>query len=102
MALARHYIYNEIAASLEYALKKPAISYFKISRVEPVDFVVDDIPVKVIVQSSGALGWHEKGLLGAMKALGSKCGYLTAPIEKSDPIQKKGLSRVSWMHFAGG
>ncbi len=100
LTLARHFIYNEIAANYQYRLKRVSITYFKSARGEPVDFVLDDLPIKVIVKSSGATGWSEKGLLGAMKALKSPQGILCAPIEKSDSIKMKGLSRVSWLHFS--
>lgn len=100
LTLARHFIYNEIAASLEYQLKKVSISYFKSARGEPIDFVVGDLPIKVITKSSGAFGWEEKGLSAAIKKLGSGSGLLAVPIEKSDPLKKKGVSRVSWLHFS--
>lgn len=100
LSLARHYIYNEIASNYEYRLQRPLIAYFKSARGEPVDFVVNDLPIKVVVKSSGALGWYEKGLKGAMKALKSDQGFLLAPIEKSDRIKNKGVSRVSWLHFS--
>lgn len=100
LTLARHSLYNELVANYEYRLEHPSISYFKSARGEPIDFVVNDLPIKVIVKSSGALGWSEKGLKGAMKTLGSPQGFLCAPIEKSDPIQKEGITRVSWLHFS--
>ncbi len=99
LALARHYIFNEIAARCEYALDRKNIAYYKSARGEPVDFVVDGLPIKIITDSSASYGWHTKGLLGAMKALGSEQGLLAAPIEKSDTLKAKGLSRVSWLHF---
>jgi hypothetical protein len=99
LTLARHSIYNEIAAGREYQLRKNSITYFKSARGEPIDFVVDETPIKVITKSSGALGWEEKGLVGAMKKLGSPMGLLTAPIEKSDAVKETGISRVSWLHF---
>lgn len=98
LTLARHYLYNEISASIEYSLRKPLISYFKSGRGEPVDFVVDNIPIKVVVKSSGPYGWYEKGLLGAISKLKSKTGILAAPIEKSD--KKNKIQRVSWLHFS--
>jgi hypothetical protein len=61
---------------------------------------VNDIPIKIITKSSGALGWEEKGLIAAIKKIGSGFGFLAAPIEKSDPLKKKGISRVSWLHFS--
>ena len=100
LTLARHLLYNEIATRYEYDLKKTTISYFKSTHGEPVDFVVNDLPIKVIVKSSGPLGWYEKGLEGAMKTLNSSKGLLVAPIEKSDPVKRKGISRVSWLHFS--
>jgi predicted AAA+ superfamily ATPase len=99
LTLARHAIYNEIASGQEYQLKKHSITYFKSARGEPIDFVVNHIPIKVITKSSGALGWEEKGLAGAIKKLGSQSGLLAAPIDKSDPLKKIGISRVSWLHF---
>jgi len=102
LTLARHTLYNEIAAHRQYQLQKLEITYYKSARGEPIDFVVDGIPIKVIEKSSGALGWYEKGLLGALKTLRAKQALLCAPIEKSDPIQKKGISRVSWLHFSRG
>lgn len=100
LALVRHTLFNEIAAHHEYRLKRADIKYYKSSRGEPIDFVVDGLPVKIVLQSSGALGWHEKGLAGAMKKLRSPQGLLLAPIDQSDPIKKVGISRVSWLHFS--
>ncbi len=65
-----------------------------------MDFVLGKVPVKIITKSSGALGWEEKGVAGAMKKLRSSQGLLLAPIEKSDPLSKKGISRMSWLHFS--
>ncbi len=100
LTLARHCLYNEIVAHPEYRLKRASVTYFKSARGEPVDFVIDGLPVKVIVQSSGAIGWHEKGLLGAIKTLKSSRGWIAAPIEKSDPLRKSGVTRVSWLQFS--
>ncbi len=100
LSLARHVIYNEIAAGHEYQLKRASISYFKSARGEPIDFVIDGLPLKVIVKSSGPLGWYEKGLLGAIKTLRCARGLIAAPIEKSDPVRKTGITRVSWLHFS--
>lgn len=100
LTLARHCIYNEIMTSYEYNLNRINCSYYKSPRSEPIDFVVNNLPIKVIVKSSGPLGWYQKGLAGAMKKLGCDQGFLAAPIEKSDPIAKKGISRVSWLHFS--
>ena len=75
LTLARHLIFNEIAAKYEYALKKINIGYFKSARGEPIDFVAENIPIKVITRSSGALGWHKKGLEGAMKKMKSTQGF---------------------------
>ncbi|NQW45819.1 MAG: ATP-binding protein [Deltaproteobacteria bacterium] len=100
LILARHFIYNEIVGSLEYQLKKERITYFKSARGEPVDFVIGKLPVKIISKSSGALGWDEKGVAGSMKKLGSSQGLLLAPIDKSDRLSKKGISRMSWLHFS--
>ena len=47
-----------------------------------------------------ALGWEEKSLLGAIKKLRSKQGLISAPIEKSDPLKRSGITRVSWLHFS--
>jgi predicted AAA+ superfamily ATPase len=100
LSLARHCLYNEIAANHEYRLKRAQISYYKSARGEPIDFLVNNLPVKLVVQSSGPMGWHKKGLLGAMKKLRSDQGFLIAPIEKSDTLKKRGISRVSWLHFS--
>lgn len=102
LSLARHALYNEIAAGREYQLKRTPIEYFKSARGSVVDFVLDGLPMKVTVKSSGPLGWEEKGLLGAMKTLRSTRGLLLAPVERSDPPKKKGVCRASWLHFCGG
>jgi predicted AAA+ superfamily ATPase len=98
LSLARHYLYNELAAKSEYALKKDDIVYYKSTRGEPIDFVVNGTPIKVSVKSSGPYGWEEKGLIGSLKALKTNSGLLTAPIERGEPVKKKGISRVSWLH----
>ena len=38
LTLARHYLYNEIAANHEYKLKRTSIKYFKSKPGEPIDF----------------------------------------------------------------
>lgn len=100
LVLARHLIFNEISAHRSYQLKKDPIYYFKSPRAQPIDFVVDGIPIKLISKASGPLGWQEKGLLGAMNKLHSKRGFLAAPIERGDPMKRKGITRISWLHFS--
>jgi predicted AAA+ superfamily ATPase len=96
LSLARTFLLNELLANSEYAGKRIDLAYFKSARGSPVDWIWDDIPVKLITQSSTQnLGWQERAVAGAMKTLGAKQGILLAPIERPI-VEKKGISILPW------
>ena len=81
LSLARIMILNELCANYEYQGNRIPLSYFKSQHGSIVDIVLDGVPIKIIAEnaSSSKIGWLEKPLLGAMKALGSSRGIIAAP-----------------------
>ena len=96
LSLVRTFLLNEVLANSEYSGIRPSLNYFKSARGTPVDWVWDDIPIKIITQSSlKSIGWQERAVLGAMKKLNSKRGILLAPIDQPI-VEKKGISVLPW------
>lgn len=84
LTLARHFILNEISASLELHEGLHSITYYKSARGSAVEFVVHDTPIRVIPLSEigkGPWGWYEKALQGAAKTLRSRSALLAAPVD---------------------
>ncbi len=102
LSLARHLVFNEIQAGLQYSGKSIYLNYYKSSQAkENIDFIIDGIPAKIIHSPPASLpiGWYEKPLLGAMKKLQSKVGLLVAPVDHVD-IPKTGIGIVPWTHWS--
>jgi predicted AAA+ superfamily ATPase len=100
LSLARTAIRNELLAGREYAGRRLQLYYFKSSRGSVVDFVLDGVPIKVVTKAAvGKLGWDKRALQGAMKTLGSKHGYLAAPV---DLVQRgeDGVHIVPWSYWS--
>lgn len=93
LTLARHFLWNEWAAQSLYVGRSFPREYYKSAQGSPVDFISDGIPLRIvssIADVTRRLKIEERPLLGAMKKIGSKVGYLVAPVEKGVPAPKKG------------
>jgi predicted AAA+ superfamily ATPase len=101
LALARHYILNEIFSYYEYHGHPIPRLYYKSSRSSIVDLVIKDIPIKIIAEgiSPTKMGWHERPLLGAMKKLGATTGLIVAPVDYIH-LPKKGVGIVPWSYWS--
>jgi len=96
LSLCRTFLLNELSAHSEYGGRRFDPTYFKSSRGRPVDYVWKDLPIKIITSASlRAVGWEERAVAGAMKALGASRGILLAPIDRPI-IEKKGISVLPW------
>ena len=98
LTLARHLLWNETTAQMGFINEVDERVYYKSAKGTVVDWVWNNIPMKVI-QSSKQTGWEERGLAGAMKTLNSDIGYLIAPVEKS-VIAKKGIGILPWHYWS--
>jgi len=98
LALARTYLYNELAAGLEYASLPRMSTYFKSARGTPVDLIWEGVPIKVVARTS-SLGWEERSLAAAMKKLGADRGILAAPV-RTPTLEKKGISVLPWSSWS--
>jgi predicted AAA+ superfamily ATPase len=98
--LARIYLMNEILCVNAYQGKKPRLRYFKSAKGKPVDWVWENVPIKVIAASDPKnFSFESRALEGAMKKLGSKRALLVAPIDV--PIlHKTGVSVVPWGYWS--
>lgn len=103
LALAKHYLLNEIFANLEYS-QQPALhslTYFQNSKSRPVDLIWNETPLKVIGTSSlRNQGWEERSLQGALKKLGSNKAYFIAPVEKKMLLGKSGIGVLPWTSWS--
>jgi uncharacterized protein len=98
LTLARHFLWNEWICQYEYQGKRFPRVYYKSAQGSPVDLVIDGVPIRIVAQSSDVtrhLKIEERPLLGAMKRLRSKVGYLVAPVEQA-VLPKKGVGIVPW------
>ena len=96
ISIVRHLLWNETKTYLALRGIRDERTYFKSAKGSPVDWVWDGIPFKIIT-SMKSLGWEEKALLGAIKKLKGKTGYLIAPIDESIPPEKgRGIGILPW------
>jgi uncharacterized protein len=96
LTLIRHFLFNETSVKLELMKKRDDRTYYKSAKGSPVDWVWDNVPYKII-QSTKSIGWEEKALIGSMKKLGSKVGYLVAPVDfATKPKAKGGIGILPW------
>ncbi|MBI5447961.1 MAG: ATP-binding protein [Gammaproteobacteria bacterium] len=100
LSLVRHFILNEISVQAEYQGKRLTRTYYKSAQGSAVDFVLDNIPFRIVpnvTSVTNQLHWEERPLLGAMKKLGSQFAYLVAPINKAElPPAKGGVGILPW------
>ena len=100
LSLVRHFIWNEINIQAEYQGKHLAKYYYKSGQGSPIDFVIDEIPFRIvpnITSLTRQLSWEERPLLGAMKKLGSRFGYLIGPVDRAElPSKNGGIGILPW------
>ena len=100
LSLVRHFIWNEINIQAEYQGKRFSRMYYKSAQGSPVDFVIDNIPFRIVPNVTGItrqLHWEERPLHGAMKKLGARYGYLVGPIDKVIlPPKHGGVGIIPW------
>jgi predicted AAA+ superfamily ATPase len=99
--LARHFILNEILSQQEYIGKSLRKTYFKSAKGSIIDFVWDNVPIKIIESYSPSNGWQIRALEGAMKKLKSPLGLLVAPTDLVDlPKKGKGIGIIPWSYWS--
>ncbi len=100
LSLVRHFIWNEIDIQAEYQGKRLLRQYYKSGQGSPIDLIINDIPFRIVPNVTSItqrLSWEERPLIGAMKKLDSKFGYLIAPIDKAElPPRKGGIGILPW------
>lgn len=99
LALTRIFILNEIMANTHYAGHTHHWTYFKSRTGSPIDLVWNQIPIKII-SSLNQLGWEERSVEGAMKALQSKSGILAGPTDHISLQKNKAVSLVPWTFWS--
>ena len=96
LSLIRHTLWNETSALMGYLGVSDNRQYFKSARGTVVDWVWDNIPMK-IVTSLNQRAFHERALRGAMAALNAKTGYLIAPTDRLEtPPKAGGVGVLPW------
>ncbi len=103
LSLVRHKILFEILAGLEYSGNRQQLAYFKSKAGTPVEFVWNDIPIRVMTESkigSSAFTYHSRPLLGAIQKLKSKSGILVAPVDEIVAEKKNPVVIVPWGHWS--
>jgi predicted AAA+ superfamily ATPase len=100
LSLARHFLWNEWLSQAEYQGRRLERVYYKSAQGAPVDAILDDVPVRIVASVTAIhqrLSWEERALQGAMKRLGSKRGWLIAPIDRPvAPDRKTGIGILPW------
>ena len=101
LSLARHFLWNERAAQSLYAGKRFVREYIKSAQGAPVDMVTEDqIPLRIVPAATDVtrrLKVEERAVLGAMKRLGVKQGFILAPVEEGFlPPKGKGVGVLPW------
>lgn len=100
LTLARHFLWNEWAAHSLYSGHSLLREYYKSSRGSPVDAILDGVPFKIVSSVNDVtqrLKIEERALLGAMKKLDAKTGFLVAPVERATlPSKKGGVGILPW------
>lgn len=102
LSIARHFILNEIFSYFEYHGFPVSPFYYKSTRGTPIDLVINDTPIKIVNESvsPGKIGWLERPLLGAMKTLKSKTGYIVAPVDYIHLPKNGGVGIIPWSYWS--
>lgn len=100
LSLVRHFMWNEWLTQSEYQGKRLERTYYKSARGSPVDIVMNGVPFRIVASPMGVTkqrGIEERPLLGAMKTLKSKVGYLVAPVNEAvAPPKNGGIGVLPW------
>ena len=101
LAIARHYVLNEIFCFNEYQGFPLKLNYFKSARGSVVDLVWNGFPIKIIAQSISPtqMGYPARSVEGAMKALKVKRGVILAPTN-SLSLPKTGICLLPWSYWS--
>ena len=100
LSLVRTFLQNEVLANCQYAGTEPPREYFKSAKGTPIDWVWQGIPVQVSIQSS-LRHYDQRSLEGAMQALKSPLGIITAPISQARlPKGGRGIAVVPWSYWS--
>ncbi len=96
LSAVRHGLWQETSAIMSFYGIDDSRSYYKSARGEPIDWVLDGVPMK-IVTSLNSRAWSERGLAGAMKSINSKVGFLIAPVDQVElPKNSRGIGVLPW------
>jgi len=100
LSLARHFLWNEwfnLAQVQGLPFEK---LYYKTAHGQPVDAILGGVPFRVVASTPGMTSqaaWESRSLLGAMKKLGAKFGYLIGPTDRVVlPDKKGGIGILPW------
>lgn len=100
LTLVRHFLWNEWRCLHSYAGNRIDACYYKSAQGSPVDYIVEDIPIRIVSslsQMQKRLSWEERPIRGAMKKLKSPYGMLVGPIENFvPPKENDGVALVPW------
>jgi predicted AAA+ superfamily ATPase len=100
LSLVRHLLWNEWFSQSEYQGKKMTRNYFKSAQGSPVDAILEGTPIKIVATAGAASSRfkvEERAVLGAMKKLESKFGYLVAPVSSVTlPPKSGGVGILPW------
>jgi predicted AAA+ superfamily ATPase len=100
IALIRHFIWNEWISHAQASGKRLSRYFYKSAKGPVIDAVFKDIPIKIVdseVAITRRLSIEERPLRAAMKALGSKTGYLIGPVDAPIPPSKNdGVGILPW------
>lgn len=100
LSLARHFLWNEwfnLAQTQGLPFEK---LYYKTAHGQPVDAILCGVPFRIVASTPAITSqaeWEARPLLGAMKKLGAKFGYLLGPTDRvSLPDKKGGVGILPW------
>jgi hypothetical protein len=100
LTLIRHCLWNETSALLGAHGLSDDRHYFKSLHGTPVDWVWDNVPMK-IVTSLSQRAFQERALSGAMTKLRAKYGYLIAPVNQTEvPPKSGGIGVLPWSYWS--
>ena len=104
LTLARHFLWNEWAAQSLYRGQTFVREYYKSAQGAPVDASMDGSLFRVVSNAADVgrrLSIEERPLVGAMKKLNVKYGYLVAPVERIvPPPPRGGVGILPWAHWS--
>lgn len=99
LSLGRIFVLKEIRAVAEYAGKRAPPVFYKSARGSPVDFIWEDVPIKVSVSPRAQVSYDERALQGAMHKLRAPRGIL-AWAHDGVELAPQGISHVPWTFWS--